>query len=405
VESVKAAQFMLQRQPLSEILPYLAFDDENEVYCLDHGVGVVYECSPLIFAGTETAMTLRGILESNFPEKTSLQIAIIGSKNVKPILDAYVHLRENTHGDSLYSTMAKKYRDFILQGTEKSIIKGCDVRVRDFRLLVSLVLPTGRTPEAYEAGIEKIGEMKDTLSRTLNTLHLHPTFLQPEGLINTLFELLNPNHELDDPLRYDPNIPLNQQVLAYDNSIQVEKDHVSIDGKTLKSFTIQQYPEEWDISNGINFCGDIFQNVRQIDAPFVMTLNAEWPDMVRATDTIRKKQAAASYQAFGPLGKHFPRLQMQKTAFDEFLVKLEHQETPFYAYLNLFIYGDDKRHATSVSSVCQSLYRSMGLTLQEDSYIMLPLFIQGLPMGYLADAQREAYLYHCQRLRARTRAS
>lgn len=389
MEALKAQKLMLQRQPLSELLPYLSYDPETGIYGLDQGVGFLFKCSPLIFANDETAKVMRGLLESSFPPGSSIQFMLFASRRIRSVLDSYVLLRENTHGDSIYSEMARRKRDFILRGREKSLFKGFDLRVRDFNLYISFVVPTAKTPADYREALEKTRGIKETVERTLSTAHLHPSNVDPVGLINLLFELLNPNHSIDEPAQWSPNIPIKDLVMCSDTEVKAEKDHLNLDGKICKSFTVRQYPEQWDISRGIDFCGSLFQNVKQINAPFLISLNCEWPDVVKETNVIRRKAMAASYQAFGPLGKFFPKLSMKKDHFDSFLVSLEDRETPFFGYLNIFFYGDDQDHAAEVSGAIQSIFRSIGFILQEDTYIMLPLFLQMLPMGYLPGAQRD----------------
>jgi conjugal transfer ATP-binding protein TraC len=389
MEALKAQRIMLNRQPLSELLPYLSYEEKSGLYILDHGIGFVLECSPLIFAEMETANTMRGLFESFFPPGTSIQFMIFGSRRIRYLLDAFVLYRENAHGDSLYSEMARKRRDFLLEGTERSLFKGFDLRVRDFRLYVSVVIPTVRTPGDYEKMMEKARGIKETVARTLNTALVNPVSLLPEHLISLLYEILNPNHSVDESLQYNDNIPIKDQIVFTDTEVSVERDHIVLDGKICKSFTVRQYPEQWDISRGLDFCGDMFQNVKQINAPFIITLNSEWPDVIRQTNLVRKKAMAASYQAYGPLGKFFPKLALKKEHFDAFMVSLEGKETPFFGYLNLFFFGDDANHAAEVTGAFQSLFRSLGFILQEDTYIMFPLFLQLLPMGYLSESQRD----------------
>lgn len=389
MEALKAQRLMLERQPLSELLPYLSYDSDTGIYGLDQGVGFVFRCTPVPFANDEIARIIRGLFESNYPSGTSIQFFIFASRRIRPVLDAHVFMREKTYGDSVYSEMARRKRDFLLAGRDVSLFKGFDLRIRDFNLYVSLVLPSGRTPSDYRNALEMAKGMKDTVERTLGTSHLDPHLVEPHELIDILFELLNPSHPLDEHQHYNLNIPIKDQVLCSDSEVRVEKDHLIIDRKVCKSFTVRQYPERWDISRGVDFPGDLFQNVKQIHAPFFISLNCEWPDVVGQTNLIRRKAMAASYQAFGPLGKFFPKLALKKEHFDSFLLSLEERETPFFGYLNFFFYADDHEHASEVSGVLQSLYRSMGFILQEDTYIMLPLFLQSLPMGYISEAQKD----------------
>ena len=63
MDSVRAARIMLQRQPLSEILPYLAYDKDKGLYMLDSGVGFCFECSPVQFPRDDITSSMRGLFE------------------------------------------------------------------------------------------------------------------------------------------------------------------------------------------------------------------------------------------------------------------------------------------------------------------------------------------------------
>lgn len=389
METVKAAKLLLDRQPFSELLPYLAYNDEKNLFLLDNGVGFTFECSPIPFAGSETATILRGLFESNFPQDASIQFLLFGSRRISPLLDAYVVSRENVHGDSIYTEFTKQRRDFLLAGTEKSLFKGFNLKVRNFRLLISMSFPCAKTPEGFEQKIQEVFQYKQSVLQILNTAHLNPKNMGPEQLVCTLSEILNPSHSLDDALHYDPKIPVKDQIVYADTVIEVEKDHMVIDGKYCKSFTIKQYPEKWDISSGINFCGDLFKNARQISAPFLLVLNCQYPDVAKEQANIARKSMMASYQAIGPLANYFPQQVLKKQNFDAFTLTFENGETPFFAYLNLFTFTDSLKEANEVAGVCNSLYRSLGFITQEDNYIMLPLFLQSLPMNYLPQTQKD----------------
>ena len=388
MDSVRVAKAMLDRQPLSELLPYLAYNEQKGLYVLESGVGFIFECIPVQFPRDDMTSSMRGLFESLFPPNTSIQFLLFSSGRINHLLDSYLFDRKNTYGDSIYTELAKKKRDFFLSGTHKSLLKGFDVRIRDFRLFVSVVVPCLRTPAGYQEAIDNVvPQIKETVGQALNTASLYPTSLPPEGLINLLSELLNPGHFADTILHYDPGLLLRDQVVYSDTEISVEKGHIMIDGKYCKSFTVKQYPQEWDISRGINFPGDLYENVRQIGVPFFISLNCQYPDASKVRREIQKKAIMASYQAFGPFAKWFPKFRIKKENFDMFALSLENGETPFYGFLNVFFYADSIKSAYNVAGVCHSLYRSMGFILQEDTYVMLPLFLQSLPMGYLPEAQ------------------
>ena len=381
---------MLDREPLSEYLPYLAYDEDAKAFVLDNGVGFIYECSPLPYPSSSAVSTFQGLCESNFPPGTSLQVTLYTSKKIQPYLDSYVMFRENTHGNSIFADLARQRSEFLQKGVEESLFKGCDIRIREFRLLVSITIPCSHTPQAITKTItDTLPALRETAYQALNTAGLFPEVVGAEELINILSEMLNPNHPTKDTLHYDPTLPIKDQVIYSDSKFEVGKDHLIFDEHYIKSYTVKQYPRDWDVSGIINYTGDLYQNVKQIGCPFILTFNCEFPEQVAARREIQKKSLAASYQAFGDFAKWIPKAGMRKNSFDEFTASLEHGEAPFFGYMNLFIYARSEKESMAMAGICQSLYRGIGFILQEDAFIMLPLFLYSLPMAYQKDMQRD----------------
>ena len=99
MEPQVAIRSFLARQPVSDLIPYVAYDEKRGLYCLDTGIGFVFECQPLAFIGPDTALILKGVFESNqLPSGSAIQFTIYASPNVKHLLDGYVFLRENALG-------------------------------------------------------------------------------------------------------------------------------------------------------------------------------------------------------------------------------------------------------------------------------------------------------------------
>jgi conjugal transfer ATP-binding protein TraC len=390
MDSVKTAQSLLARQPLSEFLPYLAYEHDRKLYTLDSGIGFMFECAPQ-FMGEAGAQVMRGLFEQLLPSGTSLQVMMYASPNIGRYLNNYLMAREAVYGESTYSELCRRQTDFLRDGTQRSVIKGASVVVRDFRLFVSVVVPIVRSPEAFASNMEKVADIREIVMQALNTGDLDPRDLDPEGLINLMSELLNPGHPYGEVLHYDPKLTIKDQVIYTDTMIKVHEDHMDIDGKFVKSLTIRQYPQEWDVSKGVNFTGSLFENAKQIPIPFLLVLNCEYVDRSVAQSKIARKAMAAGYQAFGPFAKWFPKLSMKKQAFDDLAVALENGESPIYAYMNMFFYADDRKQAANVATTVDGLFRSLNFITQQDSYIMLPLFLQALPMCYQAATQTDLH--------------
>lgn len=402
MDNIRLAKQLLRRESFSELLPYLAYDEEHKVYALDDGIGFVMECSPLSIAGNDFVSAIRGILESGvIPSGTCMQFMMLSTTDVKAKLDEYVLLREIKFGNNLYTDFSKKRKNFYLEGTKKSILTGFDHIIRDFRMFISVKLPIViRTPNEFKKAKEKIVEMKITMAQALKTSYLYPRTVSEEQLVYLLKRLINPSHEVEAAPRCDPSIPLKNQVVYADSNIQVEKDHMIIDNKYCKSLTVNQYPTEWDISQGASFIGDSIENLKQIPADFFISLNCIILDQIDAEKRIKKLSASINWQAFGSAAKYIPDLLKKKHNFDDLLTAMSDKEQLIKANFHFFIYANDIEHLQQLTSTVKSIYRNNGIILQDDTYINLALYLQSLPLGVIYEAQDELKRYKTLTTRA-----
>lgn len=387
MQTIKAAKILIKRESVSELLPYLSYDEETNLFALDTGLGFIIECFPY-FASDSTVLTLKTLFSADLPAGTSIQVMMYASPNINELVDAYVLMREKVHGNSIYSEMAKKRVQMYKSWTREPLIKGSQVILRNFRLIFSVVVPCSKTPGAYEESKEKVSRIKEKVLNTLRSSGLSPHVMNCVETIQLLNELLNPNHEYIDYI-YDPDRTIKEQIIYADNVIDVEDDHLMIDGKYCRSYTVRQYPAEWDITRGISYIGDIYENTKQISAPFFIVLNTEYPEYGKLMKSLQNKAMSASYQAYGPLSKFFPKIAMKKENIDEYMVALENGDSPIYGYLHIFVYAEDIKHASSIDGTLTGMFRSMNFILQHDDYIGLPLFLMSLPMGYISESQRD----------------
>ena len=395
MDIIRAAQHLLQRESFSELLPYLAYDEENKVYALDDGIGFVIECTPLRIAGSDTVATLRSLFESSsIPPNTCIQFMLLSTTDVNHAMDQYVLLREVKNGSNIFTEYCRKRRDFYVRGSKKSILTGFDYIVRDFRLIISVKLPIAvRTPEEYKQTREKVIEIKSNISQSLKTGYLNPRTLSESELIYLLKLLINPSHETEATVRCDPSIPLKDQVVYADNPITVDKDYMIVDGKYCKSFTVNQFPEEWDISSSASFIGDLYENMKQIPANFFISFNCIVLDQISAEKKVKKMSVAINYQAFGAIAKFLPDIIRKKENYDRVLQATANKEQLIKACFHFFVYADSLEHLHKLTGTIKSVYRNLGIILQDDTYINLPLFIQSLPMGLIYDANKELRRY------------
>lgn len=386
MEATTLLNKMLERNSISSYLPYLTYNKQKDCYTLETGVGVVYECTPLQFPSIEQKETIQSLFESSLLPGTSIQFLMYASRNVEPYLDAYVLSRKRSGGDSIFSDVASARKEFYLKGTSQNIIRGNTVKVRNFRLFVSMVIPCEKTPQGYDKCIhDHLDKYREGMKQVLGTINMAPRPVPPAKLNSLLMELFNPNHVIKEAI-YDSTIPIRDQVIYSDTVINVEADHMEIDNHYCQSMTVKQYPEDWQLSKCINFIGSMYENSKQIGVPFLLCMNCEYPNQIKDGAAVQKKALAAKYQAYGQFAKWFPFTVTKKNNFEILQAALEN-ESLFYSYFNILFYARNKKEMYDVNQSFRNLYRAVGIILQDDPYVSVPLFLQMLPMGYNADIQ------------------
>ncbi len=85
---------LTKRHPFSAFLNYVAYDPKNEIYVnQDSTFGMIWECSPLTYAGEKAMNSLEGIFRAGMPYGTIVQFILHADSHIEPIIDRYRNSR------------------------------------------------------------------------------------------------------------------------------------------------------------------------------------------------------------------------------------------------------------------------------------------------------------------------
>ena len=136
---------MTSRHPFSAYLNYLAYDYNLDIYLnQDCSLGMLWECTPLTFAGPKAMTSLEGLFRAGLPKGSVLQLILHADSHIAPILTSYRESRTVT--DIIVRTSTNQIVDFMEQG-RRGLAACSNIPVRNFRLFVAVKLP-GDMPEA-----------------------------------------------------------------------------------------------------------------------------------------------------------------------------------------------------------------------------------------------------------------
>ena len=367
-----------KRYKISDYLPYLAYDEIEKVYInSDNSYGCVFQCSPRIKMGDSTSIAIEEIL-NKLPENVYLQFTIIGSKNLQNIIEVWRNehlMRANFENSELLRNAVNSMADFYYSKTKSSISKNMTIRAKNFILLISL---KGNDKT-------KFLKIKNEVSNILETNRFGVAELTPKKLKPYLYELFNPNHNLNAIPPYDEHAYLSRQLLAPSSEMKVYDTHLEIDGKSWISLATQSMPKEFHISEFGEKLGDTISNAlntNQFQDTFFITASVCLLPKSKTNSASRNHSIIATQSWSETLFRQFAAVRQESIGI---LERIDNNKERLFAFdLNVLISGDDYESAKLNTQTIISYWNKGGdraLIMDEALGIHQLNFLASLPMG------------------------
>jgi len=364
----KMLRRLTTRTRFSDYLPYIAYDDESEIYLnSDNTYGFLWECTPLVYAGTSTFEVLQGLFTAAIPEKSVLQFILYADPYIDPILDRFKALRNRD--SSLIREATRNVDRFFKNGSQNGVINFQGVPIRNFRLFIALKLPD----------VENLNllDIRETVFEVLRGAYLNPCKVLPDELVFFLSRMFNENPP--ETPRYDTRRPIRKQIINSETAINVKWDRMEIGNRHFRCLSPKVMPEQVDelLMNYVS--GDIWGvqfDTNQIKRPFMIVTNVIF-EHLRA-----KLHAKCNFvlmqQGVGSFAMSLKRKQEEYT-----WAAGEVERGTSFVRMQSFIWTSGNCEAQTRESLARikRIWESRGFTMQEDKGIVKVLFLSSLPFG------------------------
>ena len=359
-----------RRSQLSNFLPWEAYDPILECYMnTDGSIGLLWECTPLSFAGERTVKSIDGLLRAPYPAGTILQFILYGDPDISGKLEQ--HRATQIRKIPLMEKVNEALLNFFKGG-----VGGMDalsgIPLREFRLFFSVTMPLSDV-------LPNVLEIKDMASEALTGARLSPKNVDPSRLLLWMRQLFNDGDARASGANYDDLVSIRKQIIFSETPIVKEEDKLKIGKRVWKSMTPKAFPREVDpIQTNQLFGGvhGVSSDADQVLTPFLYTLNVIVDDQKNKLHTkcnfILQQQGVGSFA---------PSLARKK---DEYLWAVDEIEkgTRFYRVMPIFwVFAEEEGLVTQALTRCRRIWEGFNFVMQEDRGILLPLFISSLPMG------------------------
>ena len=370
----------VHRNKFSKYLPYIAYDDESEVYLnTDNTIGRIWECSPLNFAGQSTITQLEGIFKLSLPEKSIIQFILYADDYIDPIVAA--HKRVLIRDNAVLVKTRQKFCDFLVEGKNGVEALG-GTPLRNHRLFFTVKIPVEKYKEF------KFSEIAKNIESALTKAYLYPENMEKGALTEMLRRFFNghaPDFSglaNDEPsVKWDlyDDIPIRKQIIFAETEIKESMDYMKVGDSYFKCLTPKEFPSEVNPAQTNKLFGgiDMSSDQSQYKTPYLYAFNIVFHDL---NPTIHAKANLILRQE--GIGSWAPSLMRKKEEYMWAVDNMGKDGTKFVRVMPiLWLKGKTKDECVDATARARGIWQGQGYTMQDDKWILKTLFISSLPFG------------------------
>lgn len=392
---------------LADLLPFESYNPDNGLFYNDDSFGFAYELHPVTGADEGASRILAGMFTQGLPEKVSFQVTLWASPTIMPRLTYWARTRirdgdapvdappaqdgrQDHRSHNIYRSLARHRVGYLARGSHTSLLSDQPMLVRDYRLIVSVLLPKP-LPSRRVYAEREAEQLRKALLGTLRSAGLQGDFLDADGLVDIADDILNPRIGMEtkrEPHRWDDMTLIRDQVVRPDTSLLVGRDGMLLNDTDVRGFSVRTYPSQWALWGMSELVGDYFQDALRIPCPFLFTVNIHIPDQVAAKNVTKLKAARATQASESPLGRFVPVWRDKKEEWNYVNKKIDEGHTLCRVNHQLILFAP-KGEGDMAANAAKSLFKSKGWDIVLDRFIQIQGLLSALPFTLSPTMVRE----------------
>lgn len=385
----------------SSIVPVMAYAEDEMLYLTDdQSLGFAFVCQPLTSTTDKEQERTIGLLNQEFPAKTTLQFILFRSPDVRRDLNQMADIREGFN-DDLLSTVIKERMQFLDKHTNDKLTSRTERGyfdnglIQDTKLFVTAKVPIkGSCPTESESS--RAMDLRGKVESALQTVGLRPVPMHAQAYIRTMQTMLNWGPDAswkDSNTSWDEDKPIAEQVFDYHTDIEVTKDSLKIGGQHIKLMSAKKLPDLFYFGDAITYIGDISGGNSNVKENYMIVTNVFFPDPEALKSQLDRKRQFAVNQAYGPMLKFVPVLGDKKEGMDILYDSMKEGQKPLKISYSMVIFAPTKERADAAAMSARNIWRESRFTLMDDKFIVLPMFLNCLPLCACRDSVQELFRY------------
>lgn len=383
----------LDRENIASLFTPVTYDQASRMFFTsDSYIGFGWVSNPLTGAGDSTADKLNMILSMQLPPGSIMSFTLYASPDVLRYQRELLGVRQKSNfgGMAVLETALRDKSEFILAGASKRVNDRVYSLLRDFLVIVTVKLPASKNSLPTDKEWRQATDLRTGIEKGLESLGLGPVPLDERLYLHLLGTMMNwgANASWRTGTLYDPNVLLNEQIVDFDTNISVDDAGLWLGKKRVKVLSPKRYPEFVSLPMMHLMVGDVQFGKDGIAGNFISTMNVFFPDGPNERERQTRKRTVVNYQAIGPVAALSPALRQKKADYDTLFECIDNGDRILRVQHTFVLFEDDEEAATAATTGMISYYRDLQFHVQDDRYIVLPLFVNALPFG--ADTEPRA---------------
>lgn len=356
----------------SDLLSYRVYDPEDNLFHNDGTVGFLLETPPVI--GADVFRTLQTAISSYCPAEGTVQFISWASPNLMPNLTRWSSQRH------VQTPLMRKMVERRI-GHFNSLRFGTNGHMKCVPHSRRILISGWVDGDPSQSQLKGLKEFRRNLILAMGGDQLCVN-VQPSVFLELLSEMLHTRGSVSaEPLVYDDDVPLNYQLPGA--GLAVASDGMSFLNSpelSVSSATVRMVPHEWAAALGSLFNGSPDRPDDNPHGPVLTCLTARSKPNRQSMSEVVKKRAKLEHAKTTNFGKWMSDLPEQDAEFEGLQAQLERGERIFETLTTVSAYArGDVDDSTAALSEMRKIYAMVGVALEKDNFLQLPVFLAGLP--------------------------
>lgn len=411
---------------LSDMLPYTGYDEKSGLFYIEADVpdsleslGFCIELRPQTGASEQMADYLTSLFMSGSPPGTGIQVQMFGSPDLSGFYDGFERVTKTEHSypdDPARARVAKLMHQMMVKrvshyrkGATAGLFEDMNYRLRDFRAVVSVVVPVSKRMDGKFQGIQEFVRssesesfvqsvivLRETFRTALSSYFLFDKIWGPEDLLNWCSTILNaPATMGSDPfkLEYDSGKLLRHQIVRSDTKlVEDELDMTFSDSSNpevvVRALSVRNFPKMFCMNQMNELVGSLKNPTLSYPCPFLITLGVQTLDFDAERNKVIVKAARATQGAESNFAKFQPDLIDKKFDWDIAQGAYDEGKGTVKLYLQMLLFSN-RREVSKAEQSARAVWRGENFDVTTDRKMQKQALLASLPMMFGPLLQRD----------------